>query len=372
MTVPPIIIAGGGIAGLASALALGRHDALVLEQSSSLSEIGAGLQLGPNAVRALQKLGAWEAVEPFTTNPPEIHLWDGVSGKCIKRLPLGVAFEARYGAPYRAAHRADLHAALLQIVQTRPNIQMRLNEKISSVAVHINDVAIETSGHSWSTQALIAADGVKSTIRQNLIPGSIARDSGVVHHRALIALPRIANVAMECVNVWMYPQGHVVHYPVGREQRLNIVALTPQAVRPLVYFKDAATILKKILALSDRSFTPWPGLYAPPLSSWTKGGAMLIGDAAHGTLPYLAQGAAMALEDAACLSTVLPTTRILRHAFAETAQRRMARTTKLHQETLRAGKIYHMSRMTAHVRNAVLSAAPRQLIAMRLDWLYHG
>ena len=145
MHTPHIIIAGGGIAGLASALALGRHDALILEQAEAFSSIGAGLQLGPNAVRALQKLGAWDAVEPITSSPPEIHMRDGVSGKLLKRLQLGKNFESRYGAPYRVAHRADLHAALLSVVKSRPNITMRLNEKISSVDVHLDGLTLKSN-----------------------------------------------------------------------------------------------------------------------------------------------------------------------------------------------------------------------------------
>jgi salicylate hydroxylase len=372
MHTPSIIIAGGGIAGLASALAMGSHDVLILEQSQTYSEIGAGLQLGPNAVRALQKLDAWDAVQPITSSPPEIHMWDGVTGKRFKRLPLGPDFDNRFGAPYRAAHRADLHAALLKVVKTKPNIQIRLNEKISSVETHIADVSLKANDRQLTCQALIATDGVRSNIRQSMFANTAAIEADAEHHRALLKLPEISGVAMDCVNLWMFPQGHVVHYPVGKEQRLNLVAVTPKSLRPFEHFAKATPQLKNILDLADASFTPWPALYVPQLSTWTKGSLLLLGDAAHGTLPYLAQGAAMALEDAACLASVLPTTQNFRHAFAEIAQRRMVRTRRLHRETLQAGKLYHLGRAIAQTRNLAFAVAPAQLIAMRLDWLYKG
>jgi salicylate hydroxylase len=372
MHTPHIIIAGGGIAGLASALALGGHDALILEQAEAFSAIGAGLQLGPNAVRALQKLGAWDAVEPITSSPPEIHLRDGLTGKLLKRLPLGAIFENRYGAPYRVAHRADLHAALLSVVKSKPNITMRLKEKISSVDVHLDGLTIQSNAKPMSCQALIVTDGVKSTIRENLFPNTAAIASGHQFHRALISAPHIAGVAMDCVNVWMYPSGHVVHYTVGKTQHLNIVAITPNDATPKQHFSNATPRLSSLLYLAEPDFTSWPGLVAPKLGAWTRGNVLLLGDAAHGTLPYLAQGAAMALEDAEYLQAVLPTTHSLRHAFAETAQGRMARTERLSQETRSAGKIYHFSGPIRLARNVTLKAIPPIAITRGLDWLYNG
>ncbi len=372
MHTPHIIIAGGGIAGLASALALGSHDAVILEQAEAFSTIGAGLQLGPNAVRALQKLGAWDAVEPVTSSPTEIHMRDGLTGKLLKRLPLGTAFEQRYGAPYRVTHRADLHAALLNVVETKPNITMRLNQKITAVDVHLDGSSLQSNTRPLSCQALIVTDGVNSNIRQSLFPNTPAIASGHQFHRALIPVPEVAGIAMDGVNVWMYPNGHVVHYLVGKNQHLNIVAITPERAMPTTHFSNATPALRTLLNIAESDFTSWPGLVAPTLRTWTKGSALLLGDAAHGTLPYLAQGAAMALEDAAYLQAVLPTTQSLRHAFAETAQGRMARTQRLSRETRKAGKIYHLSGPMRLARNLTLKATPSIAISRRLDWLYKG
>jgi salicylate hydroxylase len=367
-----MIIAGGGIAGLACALAVQGHDALIMEQAEIFSPIGAGLQLGPNAVRALQKLGAWDAVAPIASSPPEIHLRDGLTGRLLKRLTLGAAFERRFGAPYRAAHRADLHDALLQAVKAKRNVEIRLGVKITNVETHASEIAIQSTRTRFSTSALLATDGVHSAIRLSLYPNSSAVSSSEIHHRSLIAMPSIPGVEIECVNVWMYPRGHVVHYPVGKTPRLNLVAITPEHSNPQDLYREACEPLKMLLALAQDSFTPWPSYFAPHLNNWTKGSVLLLGDAAHGTLPYLAQGAAMALEDAACLATVLPTTISIRHAFAEVTQRRLARTHRLHNDTLAAGRAYHLRGMARITRNVAMPAIPQTLLLSRLNWLYSG
>ena len=372
MNTPPIVISGGGIAGLAAALALGRHDVLILEQAASFSDVGAGLQLGPNAVRALQKLGAWDAVEPVTSSPPAIHIYDAPTGKLLKTLKLGQAFAARFGAPYRVAHRADLHGALLGVVRSRPNVVIKPGCALKAVTVHSTDIAVEAGGESFSVQNLIAADGVHSAVRQQLFSGAAPLNSGHVIHRALVPLPPSSGWALDCVNLWLHPGGHVVHYPVGANPKLNIVAVTGELKTAEAHFANAAPALKDIINAAGASFSPWSGLSAPRLRSWTKGGVLLIGDAAHATLPYLAQGAAMALEDAACLASVLPGTNSLKHAFAETAARRMQRAARLQSESLSAGRNYHLHGPMRIARNAALRAMPAGLLLSRLAWIYEG
>ena len=373
MNSPPIIIAGGGISGLAASLAVGRyHDVLILEQAESFGEVGAGLQLGPNAMRALHALGATEAVESITTSPPEIHMRDGVNGKLLKRLTLGREFKARYGAPYRVAHRADLHAALLNVVKTKRNIQLKTDTRIIGIDANADAITLKAARASYRTQAVIAADGVKSVIRQVLFPAAAPIDSGEVFHRCLIDPPSIAGVAMDCVNLWMFPGGHVVHYPIGPDGKLNVVAITPKSTTPGQHFTTASAPLLELLANMATDTSPWPGLYAPPLKSWVSNGVLLLGDAAHATLPYLAQGAAMSLEDAACLAAVLPTTHSLKHAFTETAKRRSARALRLQQESLKAGHTYHMAGLMRQARNLALGAMPNTMLQARLDWLYNG
>lgn len=370
MDTSPIIVAGGGIAGLAAALALGTHNALIIEQAPAFTTAGAGLQIGPNAVRALQQLGAWDAVEPYTSKPPEIHFRDGVSGKLIKRLPLGLKFSTRYGANYHVAHRAGLHAGLLEVVRSRPNLKIELGQALQHLELGANDVHIRVKNQSLRAPALIATDGVQSQLRQVLFPGSNAQKSGVTFHRALLSLPAKSNLALECVTVWMFPGGHVVHYCVGNPHQLNIVAITPEGTTPQTFFTRLTPALTELLEYAASHFTPWPALYVEPLVKWTAGCALLLGDAAHGTLPYMAQGAAMALEDAACLSRALAKAQSFRHAFAETASMRIMRTTKLHLETMRTGKVYHAQSPLRHLRNIAIALLPMPMMIKQLDWLY--
>jgi salicylate hydroxylase len=369
MDISPTLIIGGGIAGLATALALGDRDSLILEQAAAFSPIGAGLQLGPNAVRALQKLGAWDAVETITSNPPEIHMRDGVSGKILQRLPLGKSFEKRFGAPYRVAHRADLHMALLGVVKAKGRSRIQMGESVTTIDTHLSGVVVQSSGKSLSSTAAIVTDGVNSNIRQQLFQGSAAIESGSTFHRTMLPVPHHLNIDFDCVNIWLYPGGHVVHYRVGKAQHLNLIAITPKEILPSQHFCVASADLRTLL---QTEFTQWPGFYVKPLSSWSKGNIMLIGDAAHATLPYLAQGAAMALEDAACLTRVLPTTHSLKHAFAETAGHRMTRTKRLHDASLAAGRIYHMSGLSRLARNLTLQSMPTGMMQSRMSWIYKG
>jgi 2-polyprenyl-6-methoxyphenol hydroxylase-like FAD-dependent oxidoreductase len=370
MDTSPIIIAGGGIAGLAAALALGDHTAEIFEQAPCFSAVGAGLQLGPNAVRALQKIGAWDAVIPFTSKPDEIHFHDGLTGRLLKRLKLGRAFSKRYGEDYYVAHRSGLHAGLLTTVQSKANLRISRGHKIESLELGLDGVSLLSRGRKIHSPALIATDGVQSILRQQLFPNTSAIDSGEEFHRALLPFPISSPQQLNCVHVWMFPRGHVVHYTVGNPEMLNLVAITQKSESPAHVFAQTAPALQHLLSIAIPQFSQWPGLYSPPLSNWHKDTALLLGDAAHGTLPYMAQGAAMALEDAACLAQVLTTTQSLRHAFAETARRRMRRTQRLHQETLKVGKFYHASGPWRMLRNLSFAMLPDPVLHWNLDWLY--
>jgi salicylate hydroxylase len=367
----PIVIAGAGIAGLSAALAGWERDVLIVEKAAAFETLGAGIQIGPNAVSALQALGAWEAVESITYRPPEIHIRDGLAGHTLKRVKLGAAFETRFGAPYRTAHRADLHQALLDVIRIMPQVRVQLGDGFVSRSETPSslDVVLQ-SGKALTAFGLIGADGIHSTLRGQLFRGSDLIDSRAVFHRALVTQPSILpGVDFGCVNLWLLPHGHVVHYPVGPEQKLNIVAITPKGKLPLDAFSMAEDRLQHILALIKPGKT-WDGLYLPVLPQWHSGRTLLIGDAAHAALPYLAQGAAMALEDAACLKRTLTAQQSLDDAFATVTYLRRTRLSKLQAATLRTGRIYHMHRSTAWARNIVLRALPSPGLLHQLSWLY--
>ena len=351
-----IKIIGGGIAGLASALAVANAGgkATIFEKSASFEPVGAGLQLGPNAARALQSLGAWDAVLPFTYSPPEIHIRDGRNGKILKRLPLGKIFQQRFGMPYLTAHRADLHNALLAVARSIQNIEIK-------IGVEIDDLS--TDGFD----GLIAADGVWSKAREKLFPGTKAITISDTYFRSLPPLPTYtSDIDFECVNLWLYPGGHVVHYPVGNLSQLNLIAIT-NGEEPKVFFENTSENLQEVLALPSK-FIKCQSAYVPQLKQWHKGNITLIGDAAHATLPYLAQGAAMALEDAAIFQAELQLNG--KTAFENLSTKRMSRTIQMHQKSLRAGRVYHSSGVAALSRNTAMTLAPSTIILKQLNWIY--
>lgn len=346
-------ISGGGIAGLASALAVAGsgNSALVMEKTAQFEAVGAGLQLGPNAVRALQRIGAWEAVEPITSSPPEIVIRDGRSGKTLKRLDLGKKFETRFGAPYRVAHRADLVQALLAVAKTKSTITINTNAEV---------IARDTC----KGFALIAADGVWSKTREALFPNTSAVVSKDTIYRSLTQ-----GTVNEAVNLWLYPGGHVVHYPFGHPAKLNLVAVT-QGETVENHFQNACDALREIL--TNKIWSQWPAAHVPPLPRWSKNNITLIGDAAHGTLPYLAQGAAMALEDAAALHHILLSEHEAHAAFQKLTVMRSSRTSRLNKASQRAGKIYHLTGQLANLRNRVIQLTPSHLHLLQMAWIYDG
>jgi salicylate hydroxylase len=351
-------ILGGGIAGLSCALGVGPSSGQVkvFERARVFDHVGAGLQLGPNAARALQRIGAWDAVLPITYAPPEIHIRSGRTGKILSRIKLGKNFEKKFGAPYRVAHRADLHSALLKVVEANPKISLAMEIEVSAA-----DLAEQGP--------VLAADGVWSTTRAALFPQSKVTVLKDKIFRSLNFMPPAAGkVALDCVNLWLFPGGHVVHYPVGRPQRLNLVAVT-QGQNPVDHFKTAAFDLQLLLT-NVEDWTEWPAAHVDGLQAWCKQGVLLVGDAAHGTVPFLAQGAAMALEDAACLHEVLPKAADIGAAYDAFAKARVARCQRLSAESLKAGGIYHMAGPMASARDFALSVMSGNRVLERQAWIY--
>lgn len=365
----PVIIAGAGIAGLATALGVartGRH-VVILERSRLNSEAGAGIQLGPNAVNALQKLGAWDALHPIVTMPPELHVRDGKTGHLLQSVDLRQEFNKRYGKPYCLALRVDLHGALLSIVRANPNIEIWDNCDVTEFTDIDSSVVVN---QSLTGQCLIAADGVHSRIRQQLFP--TARTLSLRHtiFRSLEPLPdRLPGVMLENVNLWLCEGGHVVHYPAGKGNLLNLVVVTDKLVKhPYSAFALVHEPLARILG-APKEYSIWPALAAPALSAWHRGNICLLGDAAHGTVPFLAQGAAMAIEDAAMMQDVLIQSDTIAMAFSSFTQNRIKRTTKLDQQSRLMARIYHASGLMAAARNTVMRTKAINAL-QTVDWIY--
>ena len=373
MSQEPWIIAGGGIAGLAAAIAVAPAPALLLERDATFEEVGAGLQLGPNAVRALRTIGAWDAVEPYALSPPEIHIRDAITGALLKRLRLKGDFEKAFGAPYRVIYRPDLHAALLACARADRNLEIRMNENVSGLRSGGTGISFSDAADAEISGAfLLACDGVNSGLRQGAFPGTAAVDSGLTLHRALLAAPpAIASIDWSVINLWLGPGAHIVHYPVAREQRINIVATAANGVALASAHARSCRAVQDLIA-SVTSWLPWPGRYVPPLPRWRHGRMLLLGDAAHGTLPFLAQGAAMALEDAACVRSNGATLLLPDRGPDPAWEERRKRATHLHNETLGMLNYYHATGQQRHLRNLALGLLPASLVLARNGWIYRG
>jgi 2-polyprenyl-6-methoxyphenol hydroxylase-like FAD-dependent oxidoreductase len=381
-----IAIAGGGIAGLAGAIALARagRRVVVFEQADGFAEVGAGVQVGPNGVRALQALGAWEALRPRTVEPRRIVVRDGLSGATLNEIALGDGFAERYGAPYRVAHRGDVLAALVATARARPEIELRPGVAVTgfdagnggATTVHL------VPGGACKAEALIGADGLHSAVRGRLLGASPPDHAGHVLYRALVAIETVPDdTDTDCVALWLYPGSHVVHYPVSGGASMNIVVAgesrddangwgAPAAPSDVLACLPEAVPALAALLQAPHAWRQWPAADRPAAARWGKGLVTLLGDAAHPALPYLAQGAVMALEDASVLGHCVATEPTLAGAFRVYERQRGPRVARLARLSRRQGRVYHLGGPLRLARNAAMSAMPPGLFLGQLDWLY--
>ena len=389
-----IFVAGAGIGGLTAALALAARGfrVVVLEKAERLEEIGAGLQLSPNASRVLLDLGLKERLARAVT-PEAVCIMSARAGSEIVRLPLGEAATERAGAPYWVVHRADLQAALAAAVRGDPDIDLRLGCQFEDAATHAKGLTIvQRSGnerHQEVAMALIGADGIWSTVRHHLFPEVQPQFSGLIAWRGTIdakQLPREYTAAR--VQLWMGPGAHIVAYPISGARQINIVAIVPGTWnRPGWSAPGDGPELKAIFDASH-----WPGparmligavdvwqrwaLYTMPEDvEWTSGSFALLGDAAHAMLPFAAQGAAMAIEDAAVLAKVLSespldTGKQVSTALKHYAKLRRPRVARVQHTARKNGRTYHLAGPLALARDvAIRTLGPKGLMA-RQRWIY--
>jgi salicylate hydroxylase len=379
-----VSIAGAGISGLASAIALARnaHDITVHDQAARIETVGAGLQLGPNAVRVLQALGVWDHLEDQCVAPARIRICDAANGNQLSVLELGDSFAKQFGAPYRVAHRADLINALAKTAESHENISINLSHRVTGLDLTGDPELLFMSGQREAAGLVVAADGIRSPLRNHIAPGHDPRISGETLYRALApasALPE--GLDPEAVYLWLGPGAHVVHYPVSGGRRLNIVASievhhempgwNAPASRDTVLeaMPNITTPLKRCLE-APASWLAWAGADLEPFNGWSRGSTVLVGDAAHGTLPYLAQGAAMALEDATSLADEIGNGDDVPDALVRFEARRQPRTARITLGSRRNAKIYHMAGPAAVARNLALRALPRSIQLRRLSFIY--
>jgi len=390
-----IFVAGAGIGGLTASLALAAKGfrVVLLEKAQQLEEVGAGLQLSPNASRLLIGLGLQERLKSRAVTPEAISIMSARAGGEIVRLPLGEAAGRRAGAPYWVVHRADLQSALLAQVKDNPDIELRLGWQFEDAAPHAKGLTIvQRSGTVRQNDlalALIGADGVWSSVRHHLFPRVQPQFSGLIAWRGTLdarQLPR--EYTTPRVQLWMGPGAHLVVYPISGGRQVNLVAVVPGTWnRPGWSETGDESELKNAFASSR-----WPGparmmigavdrwrkwaLYGVPEGcEWNKDGIALLGDAVHAMLPFVAQGAAMAIEDAAVLAKALSEAAVetaaeVPAALRQYARLRRQRAARVQRAARDAGRIYHLTGPIALARDLAIRAMGPQRLLARQNWIY--
>jgi 2-polyprenyl-6-methoxyphenol hydroxylase-like FAD-dependent oxidoreductase len=379
------LIVGGGIGGLATALALARNgmSATVLERSAFADETGAGIQLGPNATRALAELGVLDAITS-AFRPDVLRLFDGMSGTSLASVPLGRVAEERYGAPYLTLHRADLHASLLAACRADGAIELRNMFDVTEAETLAEPVIVRAAdGTRVEGSNLVAADGLWSRLRQRVAPDADLRFAGATAWRALLPRGEVpAPFDAPEVGLWLGPRAHLVHYPVRSGRDLNIVAVVEggsakqgwsrraEADVLLPSFQRWAHPAKALLEMVE-NWRCWSLFRLRPLPRWREGRMALLGDAAHPVLPYLAQGAALAIEDAVTLAASLKACGgDALVAFPRYQSLRVDRAARVQAQAARFGRLYHLRGPAAFARNFLLGRRRPESLLQSFDWLY--
>lgn len=381
----PFLIVGGGIGGLATALGVAKtgRSVQVLESAPEFAEIGAGIQLAPNATAVLDQLGVLDAISEYAVFPKRLVLMDAVSGKELSALDLGDSFRERYGYPYIVLHRSDLHKTLLDACIADDRITL-LNNKTVKTAENLGDKAQVacTDGTTYLADAVIGADGLWSNTRQ-LFSQDKAICSQYVAYRGAIPMSEITPSAdLDDVIMWIGPNLHLVQYPVRRKELYNQVVVfksfrykedsddwgTPEELDE--HFGRCCEPVRHAVTFIQRQ-RRWPMYDREPIDNWTSGRITLLGDSAHPMLQYLAQGGCQALEDAACLTKQLSLHgNDTEKAFLAYQEDRIPRTAKVQRSARLWGEFLHTEdEMATFLRNMMLTQRGPQDFEPS-DWLY--
>ena len=387
------IIAGAGISGLAAACALSQTGISVTlyERAEVLEEFGAGLQLTPNATRVLSRLGVLESVRAVSTVPCALIALRGADDAVLMRMTLDDA-ERRWGAPYLAIHRADLQRKLSDVVRARSNAQLLLGSTVAGIATDGDRVSVGLKRGAATIQdsadLLIGADGLRSRVRDRLGLGESDKPAftGRVAFRATVNSSLVdSRWARPEVCLHLGPNAHLVHYPLRGGSVINLVAVIESAWRggENDHFWDGAAdrpaldrafvswspATRKLLEAAS-NWRAWPVYGRPPIASFSLGRIALVGDAAHPMVPFLAQGAAQAIEDADALGRSLSQSNNIPDALATYSRDRVARATRVQVESIRQGRIYHLSGPMGFARDAAMRLLGPQRLSARYDWLF--
>ncbi len=385
----PVIVAGGGIGGLAAALALVRQgfEVTVLEQAAEIGEIGAGIQLGPNAFHAFDALGVGDKTRSRSVFTDYMVMHDALDEYQVGKIPTGEAFRQRFGNPYAVIHRVDIHKSLLEGAVETGRVKFVTSTRVVRIEQTDTTVtAIDQHGNAHTGVALIGADGGKSVVRQQYV-NDPPRVTGHVVYRAVVEKEDFPeNLRWNAASIWVGPNCHLVHYPLRGGEQYNVVVTfhsrekeewgvtdgSKEEVQS--YFQGICPKARQLIDL-PKSWRRWATADREPIANWVHGRATILGDAAHPTTQYLAQGACMALEDAVTLGEALRVTKTdaghdWEKALALYQRSRVARTARIVLSAREMGRIYHAKGVERLVRNDLWRGRSTERFYDAVEWLY--
>jgi 3-hydroxybenzoate 6-monooxygenase len=381
-----VVIVGGGIGGLAAALALSRQGipSQVIEQAPEFKEIGAGIQLGPNVFRMFEVLGLTAPIGALAVFPNNLIMMDSVTAQEVTRIPLGDAFRKRFDYPYALIHRADLHKVFLQACRKSDLIKLDASQKVVAVDQRSDGITVRTeSGQDYRGAALIGADGLWSTIRQIVVGDGKPNVAGHITYRAVLPTSEMPEQwRWRDMVLWAGEKVHLVHYPLRTGELFNLVAVfhSDRYEEGWDSFGDPAELHERFAKTCEpvrtllnkiESWRMWVLCDRPPIKDWSRGRITLLGDAAHPMLQYLAQGAGMSIEDAVCLAArVAASSGDYAAAFLAYQQARYLRTGRVQIMARVYGEFYHASGVAKELRNTMLASRSAADAMDGMAWLY--
>lgn len=381
----PVIVAGGGIGGLAAALALVRQgfQVQVLEQAPEIGEIGAGIQLGPNAFHAFDALGIGDKARGRAVYTDFMVMHDAIDEYQVGKIPTGEAFIQRFGNPYAVIHRVDVHKSLLEGAVETGRVEFHTNTRAERIEQDASGVTVHcANGKSWRGQALIGADGVKSVVREQFV-GDPARVTGHVVYRAVVDKKDFPEeLQWNAASIWVGPHCHLVHYPLRGGEQYNVVVtfhsrnqeewgITEGSKEEVQSYFQGICPKARLLIDLPKSWKRWATADRDPIAQWNYGRVTLLGDAAHPTTQYLAQGACMALEDAVTLGEALRVHGNDWEKALDLYQRsRVARTARIVLSAREMGRIYHAKGVERMIRNDLWKGRTAERFYDAMEWLY--